>query len=244
MPRYLRYTTFRPGELEARLRELSPHALPLSLPVSGVPSVTHSCGAAVTKAHEFTVTFPDLTSGTCRYERLAPKWHRFHFTYGDGTRLPYVLWDKGLAGDLTSLEEKGQELAVRCFAEAVERERKEYFCRASEPSDGSRERRPEVSRMKADAAKAIAGKYALCTRIGDNLMTQSALYPTLERANDAWRELGNPRLLVACGNRLDRCWELPKFNPLYAEMGRRDRLGNPLEIEETEVDEEESGECE
>ena len=231
MPRYLRYTTFRPGELEARLRELSPHASPLSLPVSGVTSVTHSrSGAAVTKAHEFTVTFPDATQGTGRYERLAPKWHRFHFTYGDGTRLPYVLWDKGLAGDLSSLEEKGQELTARCFAEAVERERKDYFLRASEPSDGTRKRRPEVSRMKADLAKANAGKYALCLRVGDFLMTQSALYSTLERANDAWRELGDPRLVVACGNRLDRCWEVPKFNPLYAEMGRRDRLGNSLEI--------------
>ncbi len=234
MPRYLRYTTFAPGELEARLRELSPHASPLSGPVSGVTSVTHSrSGAAVTKAHEFTVTFPDLTSGTCRYERLAPKWHRFHFTYGDGTRLPYAIWDKGLMGDLPTLEEKGQELTARCFVEAVERERKEYFLRASEPSDGTRKRRPEVSRMKADAAKANAGKYALCYLRDGSLCPFGVHFSTLEKANEVWKQqTDRHRMIVACCNRLDRCWEVPRFNSLYAEMGRRDRLGNPLEIEE------------
>ena len=238
MTRYLRYTTFAPGELERRLRELSPHASLVSLPGS-VPSVTHSrSGEAVTKAHEFTVTFPDHTTGTCRYERLAPKWHRFHFDYEDGTRLPSVMWEKGLANDLSSLEAKGQELAARCFAEAVLRERKEYFCRASEPSDGTRKRRPEVFRMKAEMAKAKAGIYVLCYPRNGVLSSFGAHFSTLEEANHSWRQqTDRHRMVVACCNRLDRCWECPKFNPLYAEIGRRDRLGRPLELAMTLAEE-------
>ena len=230
MPRYLRYTTFRPGELEAKLRELSPHASPLP----GVTSVTHSrSGTAVTKSHEFAVTFPDLTSGTCRYERLAPKWHRFHFTYGDGERLPPVRWDKEMAGDLPSLEKQGRELTPLCFTAAVERERKDYFLRASEPSDGSRKRRPERSQMLAKMAKVRAGKYAVCYVHGGSPSPHGVYFSTLEEANRAWKgETDRHRRIVACCNRLDRCWESPKFNPLYAEIGLRDRLGRPLPHEE------------
>ena len=231
MTRYLRYTTFAPGELERRLRELSPHAASVSLPGS-VPTMTHSrSGAAVTKAHAFTVTFPDQTSGTCRYERRAPKWHRFDFAYGDGEPMPWRASIEALGGGLLFIERKGQELARMSFDEAVERERREYFCRATEPKDGSRKRRPDLFRLKAGVAKENAGKYALCGRIGDYLRVVSPLYETLERANEAWRQqTDRQKMVVACCNRLDRCWEVLKFNPLYAEIGLRDRRGRPLEL--------------
>ena len=204
-----RYTTFTYDELAQRLRELSPESSPVvTIPQSGIMRVTN---------HTFPVTFPDSQTGTCYYERKASRWHCFRYQYSDGIWMPYMNLPYSLSGDRETIEAKGQELAAGCYAEAVRREQKEYFQRAAEPADGSRKRRPEKYQMKVSRAKEYAGKYALCARAGEILMITSALFETIERANIAWHKENNPRLVVACCNRLDRCWELPKYNPLYAE---------------------------
>jgi hypothetical protein len=55
----------------------------------------------------------------------------------------------------------------------------------------------------------------------------SLLFDSLEAANTAWKEkkaeVGDKQLMVACGNRLDRCWELPRFSPLYKDYDPRQR---------------------
>ena len=63
--------------------------------------------------------------------------------------------------------------------------------------------------MKADKAKEYAGKYALCARSGETLMiVSSSVFETIDRANIEWRNQSDPKLVVACCNRLDRCFEM------------------------------------
>lgn len=218
MPRTLRYTTFGPGELEARLRELSPNAS-FTLPT---PATSGDSGAGrLLKAHTLCVRFPDDQEGTCRYERGGPRWHLYHYRYADGAELPRQVCLERLGNDVASIEHKGNELATVCYREAILVERKHYFQRASEPSDGSRKRRPERYRFKAERAKELAGKYALCQPSGPILLVVGAFYDDIELANAAWRERGDLRLVVGCCNRLDRCFELPRYNTLYAEHDPR-----------------------
>lgn len=215
MPRTLRYTTFAPGELEARLRELAPKA------EFAVPLPTSSGNGNRLKAHTFAVRFPDGKEGTCRYERGGPRWHLFWFTYGDGTRMPRQVCTERMGNDPTAMEARGRELASACYREAMALERKDRFQRASEYKDGSRKKHPALYRMKAAHAKQQAGKYALCQRSGEVLFVVGPVRDTLEAANADWRERHNPRLVVGCCCRLDRCWQLPKFNLLYAECDPR-----------------------
>jgi hypothetical protein len=216
-----RYTTFAPGELEKRLRELAPKGSFFYVTQSDVQAV-HSRGRVILKEHRFPVTLPDGTEAQCRYERLGSQYHRFEYIYQDGSALPRQNVFTRLANDSRSIEEKGRELASACFREAIEWERKDYFARASEPSDGSRKKRPEKYRMKAKTAKELGGCYAVCLRTPTSLFPVSSAFSTLEKANAAWKERALPNTVVACCNRLDRCWELPKFNPLYAACDLRE----------------------
>lgn len=215
MTRALRYTTYGPGELEQRLRELNPQAVILT------PSPNGRDNSSLRKSHRFDVAFPDGKSGACRYERGGPRWHLFHYTDADGAHMPRQTVSERLGNDVGSIEQKGVELASACYREAIRVERDHYFRRATEPSDGSRKKRPERYRMKAAKAKELAGKYALCTRSLSALLVVGPHYDDIEAANAAWREKADTRLLVACCNRLDRCWEVPRYNTLYAEFDPR-----------------------
>lgn len=106
--------------------------------------------------------------------------------------------------------------ATLAFQEAILWEKRDRFCRASESTDGARKKDPSRYQMSAKAAKAQAGKYAVCQRLGsgEKLLPASSLYETIEEANDAWRRLGESKYVVACCNRLDRCWDTPKYNPM------------------------------
>jgi hypothetical protein len=145
----------------------------------------------------------------------------FYFTYEDGDSMPRQTCTERLGNDAGSIERKGAELAACCYQEAIRIERERYFRRATEPSDGSRRKRPERYRMTAARAREIAGKYALCVRSRNVLLVVGGLYDDIEEANRAWREKGDRRLVVACCNRLDRCFELPRYNTLYAECDPR-----------------------
>ena len=161
------------------------------------------------KEHRFTVTLPDGTESPCRYDRLGSQYHRFSYAYQDGSALPRQNVFERLANDVKSIEDKGQELASACFRDAIEQERREYFARASEPSDGSRKRCPEKYRMNVKTAKKLGGYYALCHRTQKGLLPFGVAYATLERANAALMETDRLNVVVACCNRLDRCWESP-----------------------------------
>lgn len=214
MARQLRYTTFAPGELEARLREMAPPGTP----IMAVSQLTNGgLGGTLLKAHCCEVKYPDGRSGDCRYERLGPRWHLFHFSYGEeGAPLPQQSWVYPLDNDPTRIEAKAKELAAAAYQAAIAHERAEYFQRASEPSNGSRKKRPELYRLTAGKAKEWAGKYALCQRSGSSLFATGWIYDTLDEANAAWKEKRDTCLVVGCCCRLNRAWELPRFNPLYA----------------------------
>ena len=218
-----RYTTFAPGELEERLRELSPNGAFFCVTQSEAQTM-HSRGSVLLKEHRFPVTLSDGTEAACRYERLGSQYHRFEYTYRDGSTLPRQSVFERLSNDGRSIETKGQQLAQQCFRDAIEWERRDYFARASEPSDGSRKKRPEMLRLNAKTAKELGGWYAVCLRAPTHLFPMSAAFSTLEKANAAWKEMALPNTVVACCNRLDRCWECPKWNPLYAECEMRDDI--------------------
>lgn len=169
------------------------------------------------KTHECGVTYPDGGDGRCTYERLGPRWHLFCFRYADGTPFPRQYWAHELMNCVETIEQAAQAQADSAFAEAIEKERLSYFARATEPSDGSRKKDPKKYRLPAGKAKKQGGMYALCLNVGSGLFPLSRTFKTLKEANAAWAETGDPKLFVACCNRLDRCWEIPRFNPLYKE---------------------------
>jgi hypothetical protein len=186
-----------------------------SIPGSGSLTTTTARGnrSRLLKHHQGSVTFPDNTEGTFCYERLAPTWHRFHFRYGDNDRIPRQYLSDLLTNDPRAIERKAQELAEQAYRDAIERERKEYFCRASE-SEG-RKRRRLGFQFRADRAKVIQGKYALCVKVGQRLIPVSELFDDIYQAHAAWRE--QKHLVIGCANRLDRVWQEPKFNPAHAD---------------------------
>ena len=237
MATYPRYLTFRQDELEARLRELDPTG---QFPVSSLTAPTsNAIGSAglpgrgrLLKSHSCPVSFPDGQTGTCAYTRGGPAWHLFRFTHGTGnaaTLLPVLHMTERVGNDPGSIEEAAKRLASVAYTAAVRRERTEYFQRASE--GGGRKRRPERCQMKMERAKQLAGKYALCralgTTAGGKLLPVSGTFESLDAVNEAWREKGDRNLVVACCNRLDRCWEMPRYNPLYAAFDPRPRLRTP-----------------
>jgi hypothetical protein len=160
-----------------------------------------------------TITFPDITEGTFSYERLAPTVHRFDYRYGDGQRMPRQNLYEPLTNDPRSIERKAQELAEKGYRAAIEQERRDYFCRASE-SPG-RKRKRVGFQFRADRAKEIAGKYALCVKVGERLIPVSDLFGDIDSAHEAWKE--QRHLVIGCANRLDRVWEEPKYNPAHAD---------------------------
>lgn len=220
--------TFQPGEREAlegtfRARSPSVSASPSTstspLAAASLPPPAARTGSRrILKEHTCPVTYPDGDSGFCHYERKAPALHRLRFTDSDGKALASLWHTQALAPGVIGIEDTAAKLTTTAFADAIERERKEYFARASEGPE--RVKHPDRFQMTAARAKEIGGHYALCIPIGDKgerLLPLTSTFDTLEAANAAWRERGDVLLVVACGNRLDRCWERPRYNPLYAE---------------------------
>jgi hypothetical protein len=177
------------------------------------------------KTHRFKVSFPDGTEGECSYERLGPAYHRFDYCYFDGAALPRQYVTRPIINTTEEIEKKGRELALDCFTEAIHVEQKDYFKRISPPTSGTRVPRKERFSMTAKKAKEFSGKYAICVHVGKKLVPiSSALYDSQATANHAWKALGQTQWVVACLNRMDRCWETCKYNPLHAE-------GHPRKVE-------------
>lgn len=171
------------------------------------------------KEHACTVALPDGTEGACRYERLGPACHRFDYRYGDGSFLSrqYVTKPLGNAA-IADVEAKARELAAAAFDEAMEHERKDYFARVTEPTDGSRKKNPSLYCLDAEKAKEHGGKYALCMPLGNGrLLRVSSVVTTFSEIAVKWRNRTNAAFVVGCCNRLDRRWEMPRLNPLHTE---------------------------
>lgn len=166
--------------------------------------------------HRCSVAFPDGTEGTCLYERLGPAYHRFDYRYADGSHLPRQYWTHPLLNDYETIEEATRARAEDAFMEGIEVERKDYFARASEPTSGARKTDPTKFQMSAKRAKELGGKYALCTHVGRRLVPVSVIVDTFAHAKRIWMDCQQPEFLICACNRLDRCWELLKLNPLKA----------------------------
>jgi hypothetical protein len=172
----------------------------------------------ILKTHSFPVPFPDGTEGTCSYERLGPAYHRFDYRYADGAAMPRQYHTRPLP-TIDDVVQVGLEFSIRVFQEAMEVERRDYFARISPPTDGSRVPNPNKFRMEAGRAKEIGGKYALCLPFpsGKRYVRASDPVRTFEEAEELWRTRRDDRFVIACCNRMDRCWELLKYNPLKKE---------------------------
>ena len=218
-PAFAPYTTFKPGELEQALQQIATAEAGAAAAAAALSNASFPARPGrLLKEHACAVSYPDGRDGACRYERLGPAYHRFVFTHADGTPLARQWWTRPLENSVKAIEHKAGELAPLAFATAIERERKEYFCRASESHE--RKKQPERYQMTAERARHVAGKYALCRPLGEAgqaLVPVTAAFTSLDVVNALWRQTGDPRLVVACGNRLDRCWERPRYNPLYGE---------------------------
>ena len=242
---YPRYLTFLPGELEKKLREIDNtlddapgRATALALALTSLHGTAGTAGSGgggggrskLLKIHRCPASFPDGFTGSCTYTRGGPTWHIFQFIYGgEGTELivptflPPIHWTQTMGNDIPGIEAKAKDLAEEAYLKAALREQTEYFARASEGS--GRRKHPLQYRMTAGRAKEMGGKYALCVRVGgdssDALVPICPAHEHLVKANADWLERRDPKTVVACCNRLDRKWQLPRFNPLYAEFDPR-----------------------
>lgn len=217
MAQHARYTTFGQGELESRLRELG--ASPGAILVGAARGK-----GRLLKVHSCAVQYVDGTDGVCHYERQGPAWHLFQFERCSALgkdSLPRQYWSKPLGNDVASIEAKAKELARDAFDEAIRREQREHFMRASEGA--GRRKHPALFSMTADKAKRMAGRYALCRPLGQTLVPVGETFPSLQDANAAWLAKEDLGLVVGCCSRLDRCWQRPRYQPLHADP----HYGNP-----------------
>ena len=214
------YSTFAPGELEKELKTLA-------LKTGAVTDAPEGWRAKRThrlhlKHHECAVTYPDGTSGTCYYTRHSPRVHTFRYEWGEPKprsgyreRLPHATILEELPKDAASIEAMAIEKAAVAFGYAVEQEQKN--ARRSQPpwtGYGARKADPKLATLSRERAMAVAGKYALCARLqpSGKLLAVSTTLETLDEANAAFRERGNPALVVALACRWARRWMAVRFN--------------------------------
>lgn len=221
MASYPRYTTYGVGELEQTLRSLD-RGSGLNDALPSPAEIAHDARSpkGILTRHTCRVSYPDGATGDCHYLRGGPAWHMFRYEHrGDDGKihmLPAVHVAERLANTVHAIEEIARHRAEESFWSAVLRERKEYFQRASTSEGTGRKARPERFQMKAARAKTLSGKYALCRKVGRSRIPVSDYFDDLKEAVTAWEEQEDKTLVIACCNRLDRCWEEPHFNPLWA----------------------------
>lgn len=216
LARIPRYTTFRPGELEALLKKT---ALKNSA-VADVPNAwdVRRHNPLHHRWYDCCVTYPDGATGTCHYTRQGPKWHIFRMVHENAQgvqTLPLQYHGEALGRDAESIQRMAQEKAISAFASAILEERKLY--RRIQPPYGRRKADPASFQLTAKRAKELAGRYSVCVRLSGKLVPVVGTFETLEEANIVWREKGDPSLVVTLACRWTRRWERPRFNPLYEE---------------------------
>lgn len=177
------------------------------------------------------VCLPDRVPARCKYERHGPAYHTFEYEDKPRGYIARASYSSRIEG-LYKIRDLAQNMTEDAYREAIRMERDSYFRRASE-DDSYRKRRPEMAQTKVETAKALSGRYAICLLDGEKVVAPpgAPTYDTIEEANDVWTRrdtIFEPQciehLVVACFNRLDRCWEVPIFNPIYAFHPMRVRI--------------------
>lgn len=213
---YPRYLTFKEGELESTLAHLG------ATPETATALKGQAPGRSVlVKSHTCIVSFPDGTEGKCTYTRCGPSWHLFRFEHtgrdGKMTPLPVQYVTERIENNVKAIEENAHKRAESAFTVAILREQKDWFCRAVSPTRST----PIHPQMKAIKAKELAGRYALCQRVGNTLIPVSNSFETMAEAVTAWREHTKHELVIGlvigCCCRFRRRWEEPRLNPLHAD---------------------------
>lgn len=224
--RYPRYMTYAGDEeLDAAIGTMDP--LKLSGVTAGTLRQGTRGGNGLLKSHDCAVLFPDGATGTCQYTRGGPAWHVFRFRHpgrGEQTirpmevrHLPVQYITDRMENTPTTIALKAQELADAAYTAAIRAELRDHFRRVMPPQ--GHKPNPDAAQFSTKRAKEIAGRYALCARLGTNLLPLTGdLFDDIEKANGAWTERGDPKLLVACACRWSRRWELPGFNTIYADL--------------------------
>lgn len=213
------YSTFQPGELEKELKALALKTCAVTdAPEGWKAKRRHPLHI---KQHECPVRFPDGAEGTCHYTRHGPHWHTLCYGYSEPNRyglredLPLVYLDESLGRDAGSIEAVAREKAAEAFQKAISRERQEAK-RVQPPwtGYGSRKADPKLFTLSRERAIQLAGRYALCARLqpSGKLLAVSPTFETLEEVNAAFRERGNPALVVALACRWARRWTKVRFN--------------------------------
>ena len=241
--RYPRYTTYSGDEeLTAAIDKLDPLRLTGTTAFALRQSGSTGFGGEGTRAillkeHTCAVLFPDGVTGECRYVRGGPAWHIFGFKHpgrGEGSvrpmhrrDLPTQHLNVAMANTPTAIVLKAQELADTAYDAAIRREAREYFRRVTQPAGYDDREWCAPSIITCKRAKEIAGKFAVCLRLGDKLIPAGdALFDTIEEANAAWKESADKQeRFVACACRWSRRWEMPRFNALYRELDHRGKEG-------------------
>lgn len=252
--RYPRYTTFGDDELVAANKLLVPDGQPvpdartLRALVNGASVSADGTGIAgattggrrplLIKEQFCPVAYPDGAAGVCRYVRIGPEWHLFHYrhqgkvadeneccqpapaadstAFRSGVPLPTQYIAQRMGNTRDAIAAVAKEQATSAFRDAVLHEQKDRFRRATPP--GGSKIDPAAYQFSAKRAKEVGGHYALCRLLEKRLLPDGPLFAALEDANAAWRERDDQRLFVACACRWTRRWELPRFNPLYREF--------------------------
>lgn len=221
--RYPRYVTYTDDELRATIRQIDPTGIS-GVTVDQLRMAGSAVGGRLIKSHSCCVTFPDGATGSCRYTRCGPNWHQFHYQHEgrEGTApivpasLPVHHFTSRMENTVDAIAAKAKELAEEVYRSAIRAEWKDYFRRSLPPNHRTVD--SAACHMTAKRAKEIGGKYALCLRLGEKLVPSSEPFETIEEANAQWKERRDPRFFVACACRWARRWEVPKYNPLYADM--------------------------
>lgn len=161
-----RYITFREGELHEALHKLDAegkYPLPDLSNTTTRDSSTVNSGNRRTRLiwnHECSVTFPDGREGTYRYTRGGLQEHLARYEYKRAESielLPVQNVGEKLENTYPAIEAAAKENAAAAFAEAVVRERKDYFKRASE--NASRKARPPFYRCRYRPNSTLPGAY-------------------------------------------------------------------------------------
>ena len=216
--KYKRYTTYQPGELEKELKAL---ALKTGA-VADVPNAwdVKRRNPLHIRWYDCTVTYPDGSEGICHYTRQGPRWHIWRCEHGgDKHPLPYAYHMEELGRDAGSIEAMARQKALVAFQYAILQEQKDAkHVQPPWTGYGKRKADPKTFQLAHERAVALAGKYALCLKLcpSGRLIAVSGTFETLGEANEAWRERGDPDLIVAIAVRWARRWTAPRFNPLYA----------------------------
>lgn len=225
--RYPRYTTYGSDEeLTAAIITIDP-LRQTGATAQALRSGNTGGSGRLVKSYQCSVLLPDGTTGSCCYTRGGPAWHVFRVEHPGRSKesirlmgrcaLPAQHVTERMENTPTAIALKAQELADTAYNAAILTEQQNHFRRVMPPY--GQKPASALPQFSVKRAKEIAGRYALCIRLGSNFLPVTGeMFDSMEKANVAWQEHSYHDLIVACACRWSRRWELPMFNPCYKEI--------------------------